>query len=1077
MLHLHHGNRLERLLDTLVALTDEPLGDPLATELILVQNQGMARWLSLRLAERAGIAANLEFPLPASFIWKLFREQLDEVPERSGFDRETLLWRTLGRLPALLDEPGFEPLKSYLAAGEIPLRRYQLARRISDLFDQYLVYRPDFIAAWEGGEESHWQARLWRDLACTDDGRPPLHRARLFELFKRKAVNGALDIAKLPSRLFLFGHTALAPAYLDLLAVIAQFTEVHLLLLNPSFNYWGDIADEKRQARIRALCRKHGREGAEEHLTIGNPLLASMGGQGREFLEQLHAHPCEDQEQFAPPDPNTLLGMLQLDILFLQRRGGRDGEEVMPIAADDHSLQLHVAHSPMREVQILHDRLLDLFERLPGLKPQEVVVMAPDIDRYAPLVEAVFGAAPTGRHIPWSVADQRQGAGQPVLNTLLTLLELPRSRFAASEVVGLLENPAVMRRLRLDEPALERIRVWIAESGVRWGLDGEQRGRLGLPEEGANSWRFGLDRLLLGYAMAPGASELVEGVLPYTDLEGGEARHLGSLAAFIERLDRWRRRLGRGYTPEQWPALLNGLIDAFFEPDEEERIALQTVRDALDALREQCGDSGFDQPLDRVVVREHLSEALERPGGHQRFLTGRVSFCNMVPMRSIPFRVVCLLGMNDRDYPRAQRPLGFDLMAASPRLGDRSRREDDRYLFLEALLSAREVLYLSYVGHDIRDNSVKVPSVLVSELMDAVEEGFRVEGGGKILDRVITHHPLQPFSGRYFDQQGELFSYADEWLKGGEVPVPFLPVGESPPLPEPEEEWREVELERLIRFFRNPARFLLRERLGLHLERGSDELEDEEAFAIDGLQGFQLKQRVLEGLIEGGDPQRARSVALAGGELPPGRFGEVEFDDRTAHLGEWAETLREGLDAPLEALELEFEHDGVRLTGWLRGVTARGLLRYRPAKLKAEDRIALWIEHLALHLAAPDAVAREARFEGEDGAFALGEVKEPAKPLARLLELYQQGLREPLPLFPRTSLKFVEQLNKKGEEAAWKAAANQWLGGEWATGEGENLYYATAFRGRDPLDERFAQVAGAVFDPLLAAEASQGPEP
>ncbi|GAB6044305.1 exodeoxyribonuclease V subunit gamma [Endothiovibrio diazotrophicus] len=1069
MLNLYHSNRLERLLDRLVALTGEPLGDPLADEMILVQNQGMARWLSQRLAERAGIAANLAFPLPASFVWQLFRDQLDEVPEHTGFDRDTLLWRVSGELPALLDRPGFEPLQRYLAVGDAALRRYQLARRIADLFDQYLVYRPDFIEAWERGEETHWQAQLWRRLVEVGGGGEPLHRARLLARFRDKSSSGALDPARLPRRIFLFGHTALAPAYLEVLARVAAVTEVHLLVLNPSLNYWGDIADEKRQARLRALWRQHGRAAEAEHLSVGNPLLASMGGQGREFLEQLHHYPCADEELFAPPDPATLLGVLQLDILFLQRRGG-DGEPVMPLAADDRSFQLHVAHSPMREVQILHDRLLDLFERLPGLTPREVVVMAPDIDVYAPLVEAVFGAAPAERFIPWSVADRRQGAGQPVLQSLLALLELPRARFTASEVMALVESPAVMRRLRLDEGAVERIRTWVAEAGVRWGLDGAQRTALGLPGDEGNSWRFGLDRLLLGYAMPPAdgaAAPLVGGYLPYPDVEGGEARHLGALAALIERLDRWRRRLALPASPEEWPGLLNALVDTFFAPDEEEAAALQTVREALDALRLHCRQAGYREPLELAVVREHLADALAQPGGHQRFLTGRVSFCNMVPMRSIPFRVVCLLGMNDRDYPRNQRPPGFDLMAAEPRLGDRSRREDDRYLFLEALLSAREVFYLSYVGHDIRDNALKVPSVLVSELLETVERGFAVVGGGAVRDQVVTEHPLQPFSPRYFADDPRLFSYAAEWLEGGEGTGPFL----AEALPEPEASWREVDLERLIRFFRNPARFLLRERLGVALERAEDGLEDEETFALDALQGFGLKQGLLEGLIDGADPDALRAAALARGDLPPAPFGRLELDDWSGRLGEWAEALRAQRAEPLAPLELLFEGAGLRLTGWLRGVTGQGLLRYRPAKLKAEDRLALWIEHLALHLSAPSAVARVSRFEAEDHAFVLGPVADPAALLEELLHLYAEGLREPLPLFPRTALRYVEQLQKKGEEAALKAAVEQWNGNEWSGGgEGANPYYDLAFRGRDPLDARFVEVALRVIGPLLAAQ-------
>lgn len=1063
MLRLYHSNRLEALLEHLAAVVAEPLADPLAPERIVVQTQGMARWLSLRLAERLGVAANLEFPLPATFVWELFRCQLPQVPDASDFDRDTLLWRVHALLPKLLDTPGYEPLRRYLAQGQRTLKRYQLAARIADLFDQYLVFRPQRVLAWEAGEEEHWQARLWRELAR---GEEPLHRARLLRLFLDRVRGAGLNPACLPERLCLFGLTALPPAHLEVLTLTAQATDVYLFLLNPSLNYWGDIVADKDLARLRALWRRHGRPDVSNYFEVGNPLLASLGKQGRDFLELLHAYPCEDEDGFIDPGRGGLLATLQRDILMLQRRGP-DGEAVAAVAADDRSLQVHGCHSPMREVQVLHDRLLDLFERHPELRPQDVVVMAPDVDRYAPYVEAVFEAVPRERYLPWSVADRRVARERPLVKTLLALLDLPDSRLTASEVVSLLEEPAVRRRLRLDEAAFERMRAWVRDTGIRWGASGAMRAELDLPDVDANTWAFGLQRLLLGYAMPPGA-EPYRGTLPYADVEGGDARWVGTLYGFVERLVAWRTRLGQPRPAAEWPRLVNRLAEDLLQPDRDEEPALQSVRDLLDALATEAARADLAEPLDRVVIREHLLAGLEQPGAGERFLTGRVTFCNMVPMRSIPFEVVCLLGMNDREYPRSQPHPAFDLIAAEPQAGDRSRREDDRYLFLEALVSARRVFYVSYVGRDLRDNSVKVPSVLVSELLDAVDLGFSGPGGGPVRAHVVTEHPLQPFSRRYFPGDERLFSFAGEWLpqRAAGTDAPFCPE----PLPPLEAEWRALDLSALLRFFRCPTRYLLAERLKVRLDERDEAVVDEEAFALDRLRAFLLRQETLERLLAGEDARTCRARALTAGTLPQGAFADLALRQETGNLEEFAAALRPRLANPLPPLEVTFSAHGLTLSGWLRGATTAGLVRYRSARLRPKDRISLWLEHLALHLAAAAPAQRTSTFIAEDRTLLLPPLDpaQAAAHLADLLALYREGLHRALPFYPDAAWAYAhKRLVEEAPHEAALAEARKFL--EAA----DVAYVKTALRGREPLGEEFERLAEGVFGPVIALAQEQ----
>jgi exodeoxyribonuclease V gamma subunit len=1068
MLHLYHSNRLERLLDGLREVVDVPLADPITPELVVVQNQGMARWISQRLAEETGIAANLEFPLPASFAWRAVQSWFPDLPAESGFGREELLWRAMARLPGLLEEPAFAPLHAYLQGEPRALKAWQLCRRIADVFDQYLVYRPEMVLAWERGDDDHWQARLWRVLSGEADGP---HRAAVGHRFADAVTFGGPPVGPLPERVALFGLTALAPAHLAVFAALAEYREVHVFLLNPCREYWADIVDERGQARRRARARREGRVETTGLLDVGNPLLASMWHGGQDLLDQLLELDGEEHSLFEDPPADTLLHRLQGDVLDL--RDARVAPEPLTVDPADTSVQVHVCHGPLREVQVLHDGLLHLFDTLPGLEPRQVVVMAPDIDQYAPYVDAVFGAAAESeRAIPWAVADRRVRAERPLLEAAAWLLALPASRLPASEVLALLEVPAVRRRLGLDEPGLHRVRTWVRESGVRWGSDGAMREKLGLPGEEANTWSFGLARLFLGLAM-PTDSGRYAGIAPYPDLEGGEAEALGALQCLVDRLADWRGRLSAPCAAGAWRERIAELLADFFDPDQDEEEALQAVRDAMSALDDEARKAGYGEVLPLDLVQAHLAAALDAPAGGRRFLSGRVTFCNMVPMRSIPFRVVWLLGMNGEDFPRGQRPPGFDLIARHPRRGDRSRRLDDRYLFLEALLSARDVFALSYVGRDIRDNAPKVPSVLVGELLDYLEQGHRLPspgagGTGGLRAHLTVEHRLQPFSPRYFDgSDPRLFSYASEWLTAARAEraatVPFA----DAVLPEATESAEAVELAELIRFLENPARAFLRHTLGIDLPQEAELPEDEEPFAIAGLDKYRLRQQLLAGLAESGDPDEAAERARALGLVPHGVTGRLGLGRQVRTAQAFLARYAELRGKPLDPLEVDVPVAGFRLQGVLGELSDRGLLTGHLGAVRARHWLRLWVSHLVLRLLRPAGSAPESIHLGEDQQLTLDPVDDPGSILGDLLALRREGLRRPLPFFPETSLDWARRRKDDG------ALRNLWCGELTPFPECADPAFGLAFRDLDPLGDPalFAELrplAERVYAPLLA---------
>ncbi len=1104
-MQLYTSNRLEQLIQTLGQLIRSRPLPPLEAEIILVQSQGMARWLSLSLAQQLGVWANAHYPFPRALAWQAFRACLPDLPETSLYEPGILHWTIARLLPDYLEHPAFAELRHYFAHDDSGLKHTQLAQRIARSFDQYVIYRPQMIQAWEDGQEEHWQAILWRaiheDMLVAEresgnENHPVSHRAALHQAFLQ-ALDSPQPFTQLPKRLHIFGISALPPFYLDVFSALSSRCEVYIWLLNPCQEYWGDIVSDSdianidlKQERQRRSHAEHGNEGGqrltaeEQYFTTGNSLLASMGKMGRDFIDLLNDYYPESQEFFVDPGNDTLLHCLQSDILSLQE-AGRDAP-VHPIEATDRSLQIHNCHSPLREIEVLHDQLLGMFEHDSQLQPGDVLVMMPDIESYAPLIEAVFATTPDRkRRIPYSIADRSLRQESRIIDSFLELLKLPHSRLTLVQVMGLLEVEAVQKRFAWSPADIDKLQGWLDNARVRWGIDADSRSELDLPAFTENTWTFGLERLLLGYAM-PNQDQLYQGILPLDAVEGQDSAILSQLLEFTDALFAAAGSLNNALPPAQWVATLQVLLAQFFAQDLDSQNELQRIRDALKQFANDTLMARFDTPLSPQVVQDWLASALEHSDHPSGFINGKVTFCAMLPMRSIPFKVIALLGMNDRAYPRSQRAPGFDLIAQQPRRGDRSRRHDDRYLFLETLLSARDTFYLSYQGQSIRDNSAQPPSVLISELLNYLEQGFQPSKPktGSILDQLITQHPLQAFSPSYFstppESDARLFSYAQEYTPAAQQLLaqrkplaPFI----APPLNPPEASWRQITAQQLVRFFQNPSRYLLQQRLDIYPEQQNAPLEEQEPLEFIGLDKYQLDTHLLEKALNNEELINYYPVVKASGQLPPDPIGRIHYDKLCGDIENFAEQLRPLLTEQLAPLEVTLNLGNTRLSANFSRIYTQGLLFYRPAKLKSKDLLNAWIYHLLLQDSPPaknrQTYPRTTHLLGTDQHVQFAPVNHSRLLLGALIKLYLQGLSAPLTFFPDTSLAYAEKLfHQKDPEAALKAAESAWLGG-WYAGESDDAHYRLCFRQGLTLDKSFQSTAKTVFMPLLKARSEE----
>lgn len=1077
-LYLRTANRLEPLAHTLAMRTRIRSEDPFAPAIVVIQSRGMERWLALQIARHTGIAANLAFPFPETFLRTMLEAVLPEAPEEPAFQREAMAFAIFARLARIADgAPEFAPIRSYLAGDASGVRRLQLAEQVAHLFDQYLVFRPDMILAWDEGRlddrDPHqcWQALLWRDLT---QGLAGHHRARLWQRMLESLEGRTSPPAGLPRRVSIFGISYLPPFYLQALAALSQVMSVDLYQLNPCREYWADIVsrgEEKRRRRL--LPAAAGPPAAEDlHWEQGNRLLASMGAQGRAFHRLIGNFDPLTDEDFQDNDGHDLLAAVQDDILNLRNHPAAEDRRPSP-GSPDPSIQIHACHSPMREIEVLNDHLLDRLNADSDLAPRDILVLTPDIDTYAPYIQSVFGAPEDeAQRLPFSIADRSPLQSRPVVEAFFQLLELKDARFPVSEVAALLDLPAVRSKFELDQDDVRLIGQWISETRIRWGLDAGARSRLGLPATDENTWQAGLDRLLLGYALPAEMEALFSGILPARGVEGSDAEALGHLVRLIDRLKDWQARTRQVRPMEAWSRLLPQLLDDFFSPGLPEENDLHLLRRQIGAMHTHSSAAGLREPVGIEVVRAYLKRRLADERSGAGFIAGGITFGALLPMRSIPAKVICLVGMNQDGFPREDRPAGFDLMAANPRLGDRSRRDDDKYLFLEALISARRCFYVSYVGYDIQDNTVLPPSVLVSELLDYVSEAYDRAG-----EDLVVHHRLQSFAPDYFTEHNpRLFSYSRQSRQSAAMLARARARGAEPEafigsaLPDWDPAFHTVDLETLARALSHPCRFLLESRLQLRLHEYDRDDQDRESFQLAPLDRYTLGQDLIEALLSGTSDRSALQKARAAGRLPHGDPGQMSFEEVYAQAEEMAAAIRTfHAGGEADALTVQLRLPPYTLTGLLAPIFPSGLLHCRFSYLRGPDILAAWLRHLVWCRMAADDRSCVTTIVSRDGIRCIKGVERTDTLLDDLLALYHRAGHQPVAFFPRSSWDYAVMRFEKGysvERALARIRAG-WVRTFGWPGESEDPYIQYCFPAGDPLGDAFATLSEAVYGPIM----------
>ncbi|WP_158885506.1 exodeoxyribonuclease V subunit gamma [Rhodanobacter sp. L36] len=1105
---VHRGSRTERLADELARqLEAQRPAHPLAAQTVVVAHPGLQRWLLGRFAQRPGpngahgIAANYDMILPWQWFERTARRMLgDEALIGGAYRHEALRWRLLMALPSLTAPE----VDNYLSGDDAARRSFQLAEHMAGLYTQYLIYRPEWMLEWERSTARRprdWQAALWRQVQGTI-ARP--HRAQrsaaLLEALREE------DASANDWPLHVFGVSHLPPDVLQALQAYALHTPVHVYFPDPCREHWVYLRD-----RRFLLARQDDPEAL--YFEVGHPLLVALGRIAQDFcltLDEAEAIDERDPMDEAEPLPGetSLLAQVQSSIRCMapelvgksvreQIDAGSLAKDVLPALRDDASLRVHACHTRLRELEVLKNTLLRSLADDPTLQHRDIVVMAPDISAYAPYLAAVFGEPAQYRvdplHIPWHLADVGLSRAHPLMSAFAQVLDVAQSRFTVSEVLDFLDVPAVARRFAIDSGSREAVERWLRRSRVAWGLDADMKAQAGGAAVDANSWKFGFDRMYAGWIVGENDDgALLDGILPLDGVSGIAVESVGQLDRLVGELRRARDEFATAKPLSAWSEWLLQLIDALFLADlrdDAENNALDALRRLAASLGTQASEVGMNTSLPWSVVREAVRGALDAVPERQAFLLGGVTFCGLVPQRSIPFRAVCLIGMNEGEFPRPGGDAGLNKILAQPRRGDRDTRSEDRYLFLEAMMSARDILHISFIGEGVRDGKPRNPAAPLAELLQFLDEQHGLAQAGDMPRPWILRHPLQPFDARYYERDAHgqpkhdprLFSYEPAFLKKNATLAspPFL----SNRAEVSEENARkDISLAALHRFWRDPAKDALLRTQGISLESLDQQAwPDREPLEPRVSRIERVEHRLLfDALAAGLDapPVEPPAWLAQSGMLAGGAIGEEAYTTLRASLGgllgEARETFSGAVAVPAaQPIDLDLG-DGVRLTGVIDRVfrTADGdllLFDAQPARAAGlKELLSFYIDWSALKLAGHTALRgeylelasdrRKARRSPLLSPVLAQDVRQLREGLKQLIEIYMAADRQPLLFFPRAAQAYA--VAKPDQRLA--KAASAWEGDDFNHGGERDFapgYAALLTRGLDLFDPRSAACA------------------
>ncbi|MFA6815500.1 MAG: exodeoxyribonuclease V subunit gamma [Lentisphaeria bacterium] len=1082
------GDQLENLADALFGQRFS-FQDPFMSECVVVGSPLLATWLKQYFLydfkhKKQPVLANIDFVQIHPFVNDWVSKAVENIPigKRAAlqhpFSKEAMQWRIWQFLfqEKLPDECAV--LKDYISKSTAnkEYRTWTLAGKLSQLFNDYMNNRPEMLEKWEQNDiaadvqqQFPWQPLLWNYLVLTSD------RQSYLKLFEKNALLKLKNsgIAQTYSKISVFHVVSITDSYFHFFQALSEFMDVTVYAFNPCQEFWLEDQDPKK---IQVSTS----ENRDEEI-LWHPLLNSFGKGAQYLLAKLLDYEPQNS-------PEELFGHEEQDHFLLHQIQNEVRTYQVGDIQADASIQLHICHSPMREVEVLHDQLLQWFSDHPKGTPRQIRVLVPEMESYAPYIEAVFKSGTQDAQIPITIQMSKTTQVGPVAETFLKILKLSHSRVTSLEVVEIFELTPLYSTLEFSREDVLSLIELVKEAGIRWGIDQKHvEENLGVNVEALDiiTWRHGLDRLLAGMAMGHSdeseAPELVtvgqlKPMLICNNMEGHATELLNILCVFLDKILTSIQQLEGNNRVSIWLEITEEILTRFFADTEDSYQELHDIRNIFKQISESAAFAQ-DPSISADLITKIMEEAILGQTPYHYNKNNTVLFTSLQSMNVTPCDCVAILGLNEGVFPRADTHLAFDLMGIHPKKKDPSLRYQDRLAILEVLMSTREQLLLFYTGYSTLDNQPIPPSIVVTELK-------------KYLNRCplkIFKHKLQAYNPVYFRSGSSYFSYSYEnWEAAVQSRKNFSDKRENPVVvPQEKCNPTSISLLDLQKFFTNPAKIYMNEVLQIRLPDYSNDLpEEQEIIDMNPLENYQSTNYVLHSLLQEKTNSKSDDFTYLqeAGVLALGASGKSQYLKIVTEIQEFLkETIKQPDEIIKNALqktqnavpeEKNIEIDETIISVSLPIIqigTQRYLIFCRYASLKSKDRIQALLAHLCGHAAGLSPFTTV--LIGKKDKNTKTELFEPISEfesrqrLEKILELYFSGLQKILPFTPETSDAFQKEFLKNGNDidSAKRKAIKIWQGNSlYSFSENQEAYLSAAWRKNSdgPIDHpEFAEIA------------------
>lgn len=1008
MIKVCSSHTIYKLADKLADNLSKRIGDdPFSVQQVIVQNQDTARWLKLFLADKNDVCAQIEFILPAKWQYDMIRKVYPDLPRLLPSDIGPMTWSIYELLlhPETSNKTG--TVSEWLSRQkhqQKELSVFRFARQVASVFDQYLVYRPEMMLAWQNGESEtgeEWQSDLWRLLnnqwKKLENNKLNLNKAELIY-----DICDAIESGKYPVKepLYLFNTGLLSSSVSNIVKALSAQSEIHIFSTN---------------------CT-----GSD---TVLNILTDTLGEEQRKLNKLFESMGA--QTDFTPAEPDygqTNLAKVKNAIL--------SNDRIEALDPGDGSIRIHSCYHPVRELETLHQSLLGLFEGDPELKAEDVLIVTPDLSIYKPFIHGVFESGEEGLpQIPWYVADQKYYQSRDIYKTAETLLGLVDSRFETDAVMGFLSLESIRDRFGFSDYDLSLIQRWFSDNQVYWGLNSEHRVETGEPAEDIHTIDSALKRGWLGLMGGVNPGDLFNGELLYTGINSGEQQEVwASLSEILRKMDHLRKEVNHHKTISEWIEWLNESLKGLIPEESARGESWEKFIKTGNQISEEMLVTGTKATIPFTLFRNLFLMESESGKSGAAFFNRGVIFSSMVPVRSLPFKVIALLGLNDDLFPRKPVHPDFDLMTLHPLPGERNRRDEDKNLFLESIMAAEKVHYCSFIGRNARSDEEIPPSSILSGWISVL-----ADASGTKEEEWVSNESLYIYSSAS-EQQIAHYSKTD-----GEVSA-RIGKGESTgyaeaALVKPNSDKMMIDPVDIERFYNNPFKAFLTSGFGAKFGWDSDERNE---FNNNNLETHILFQQVFGWLIEGKDEEHIAQLLLNSGSMPAGWPGIYQCDSLIESAKNAIEYITDkGFEPSYNNIDINSSLYDMVIRGTIKNYSKNSFLDISESNPSGKTLFNSWIRHLMLSLNDNNHTETNviAGIKKEPKHYRFKSVENVKEILSDLLVGYKAGLETPLPFFPKTAYEYVSGL--PDEDKAISDAGKNWRNDFSKFGEGEDVYIKT----------------------------------